>query len=131
MMGVVSVQYRRMKIDARVGDKCLKKLVNEVGIKSPDDRSREGDVEVEICTPRDVDDDTGKRVVERSISVSESLDSKIVTQCISKPGAKSNPYVLDEMVLIDMQVARRLNVETEPSVGRKRLEHMIEKTDPG
>ena len=56
-------------------------------------------------------------------------DSRLVTQGVLDRTAQANAGVFDGVVLIDVQITTRPNLDIESTVSREEGQHVIQKTD--
>src|SRR5262249_30639746 len=90
-----------------------------------------GRFEVKKRAPRDIDDDAGKRLVERGIRVAVTGDAGTVGERL--PGGESDrdPDVLDRVVRVHRRVALAGDIEIETSVATEGVEHVVEEGNAG
>lgn len=104
----------------------LKKLANQIDIERANRRAGEINVERQPGPTGQVDNHAGQCLVERHISVTIATDSLFVTQRLGQGLSDGNPYILDGMVSIDMQIPRRLHLKVDQAMPRDLIEHVIE-----
>ena len=78
-----------------------------------------------------VDDARHERLVERHRRLAEAPDAGLVAERLAKRLAERQPDVLDGVVVVDVEVARRLEREVEEPVAREYLEHVVQERDAG
>src|SRR4030095_6913476 len=72
-----------------------------------------------------------ERFVHGHHEVARTIDSATVTERLRHGLAEGNAYVFDRVVLVDVEVARSVNLQIEATMPRNELQHVIEKTDSG
>jgi hypothetical protein len=65
------------------------------------------------------------------MNIGVSADAPHVTERLPHRLAKRNADILGGMVMVDMQIAGRLDVDVDPGVAGEEIKHVIEKADPG
>ena len=77
----------------------------------------------------EIDRRDGERLVHRHDEVAGAVDALAVAERLQHRLAERDADVLDGVVLIDVEVARRLQREIEAAVTREQLQHVIEEAD--
>ena len=85
----------------------------------------------EIGPARDVERHLDERLVEGQGDRREAPDARLVPECLGQRLAEHDADVLHGVVGVDMEVARGLDREVEPSVASELGEHVVEERDPG
>src|SRR6266852_6842582 len=85
----------------------------------------------EVHAPADIDHRAAERLIERDRGVPETPDTRTIPQRLAKRAAHHDPDVLDRVMLIDREVAARLDHQIEEAMAREALEHMVEKRHAG
>jgi hypothetical protein len=128
---VAPVDEVEVEVDLRVRRQGAEELLDEVGVEASDPRAADLDPVVQVAAPARVDHRPRQCVVERRVRVAEALDPQVVAERVAQRPSERDADVLDEVVLVDMEVARRLDLETEAPVHRERVEHVVEEADAG
>ena len=91
----------------------------------------ERDVPVQVRSSGEIDDRARQGLVEREVEATRAGDSLAVAERLVDGAPERDPGVLDGVVLVDLQVALAVDPQVERGVLRQRLQHVIEKGDPG
>ena len=65
------------------------------------------------------------------IQLASAQDSFLVSERLVESLTKYDADILDRMVLVDLQIAQRLQFEVEAAVVREQLQHVIKEADAG
>src|SRR5262249_29993101 len=72
-----------------------------------------------------------ERLIQRGRGKSKALDACLFAQSLMKCLPHDNTNVFDRVVLVDVEVALRMNGQIEKAMLGQQLEHMIEEPDTG
>src|SRR6202022_3421215 len=120
-----------MQVHADFVAERLHKIVHQHGLKLPYALLLYRDVVREVDASADIDHRAAERLVERDSGVPETPDTRTISQRLAKRATHHDPDVLDRVMLVDMEVAARLDHEIEKAMAREALEHMVEKRHAG
>ena len=123
---VVDVQGGR-----RVIDETLKKLANQVDVELADARAQKFNPVLEPGTAGKIDDHARQGFVQRHVGVPVTHNALLVTERLLESLAEGNADVLNAVVIVDVQIAFRFNLEIEATVTGDLLEHVLEERNPG
>src|SRR5216683_8067295 len=120
-----------MQVHADFVAERLHKIAHQHGLKLPHPLLLYRDVVREVDASADIDHRAAQRLIERDRSVPETPDSRTIPQRLAKRATHHDPDVLDRVMLIDMEVATRLDHEIEEAMAREAFEHMVQKRHAG
>src|SRR6516164_254379 len=114
-----------------IHDEGLKPLPNQFRIKGAHFVAGELRLEHKEWATRDIDGDAGQSLVHRYGNVAIARDTPHIAECLFDCLAKRNPTIFGRVMLIDMQVSLRPDLQVDARMASKEIEHMIEKADAG
>src|ERR1700730_1382006 len=114
-----------------MGGEGLEKLAHEFAIEGAYFRLREICPEDQKSPARDIYRNPRKGLVHRQEHIRETGDAGHVAQRLAHRLTERYAGILDSMMLIDMQIARRADFDIHQRVARYLLQHMVEKANPG
>jgi hypothetical protein len=129
MMRRTAVDDFQVNIGARSLREALEKVLGKFGLKFAQKPRGEFCVANAIRAPTEVDRSGGKRFVHRDEEIAGTQDTAFVADGFQHGFAEGDAGVFHGMVLIDIQVAIRLQREIECAVTRDEIEHVIEKAN--
>ena len=134
MVRVLAVAQGDVQRHSRGGDEGAPELLGELRVErrraEPRRVRREVDLVAEVRPPRDVERRLDERLVERDRDRGEAADARLVAERLQQGLAERDPGVLDSVVGVDLEVARRPDDEVEPGVRAELAEHVVEKGSP-
>src|SRR5579884_2574084 len=131
MMGVAAGAQVQMKVHADLVAQPLHEIVHQLGLKGADPLLLNRNVVGEKDPPADIHHGLAQRFVERHYGTAEAADSRAIAERLAERASQHDPDVLDRVMLVDMQVAARVEFEIEEAMTREALEHVIEEGHPG
>ena len=87
--------------------------------------------ETQIKGALTIDGDDGERFIHRHDEIAGAVDALAIAECLEQRFAEHDADVFDRVVLIDVEIARRLQRQIETAVTREQLEHVVEESDAG
>src|ERR1700724_3334926 len=114
-----------------MGGEGLEKLAHEFAIEGAYFRLREICPEDQKRPARDIDRNPRKGLVHRQEHIRETGDAGPVAQGLAHRLTQSYAGILDGVMLVDMKIARRADVDVDQRVARELFQHMVEKADAG
>src|SRR5919197_4155596 len=120
-----------VEVHARLVGEREEEVVDQLDVEGADLRLLDADVVDEEGSPREVDHRRHQRLVERHASLAEAADAGLLAGALTQRLAEGEPDVLDRVVVVDLQVARRAEGQVEEAVLREQLEHVVQKRDAG
>jgi hypothetical protein len=117
--------------DARVVHETAEELDRQVDVERADPRACERHVEFEARPAREVDHDARQRLVERHVRMAVAADALAVADRLRDGLTERDADILDRVVIVDMRVAMRFDLEIDQTVSRDLVEHMVEKRHAG
>src|SRR5207249_3847807 len=127
VMRVVAAQVVDMQRHLGVVGKTLEEFVHQVHVEVADQRALELDVVLEARPAGEIDHDARQRFVERYVGMPVTQNAFLLADGARHRLAQRDPYVLDRMMRVHLQVALCPNIEIEHRVARDLFEHVIEK----
>src|SRR5215471_647051 len=131
MVPVAAREERGVEVQAPAEGHGLEELLHEGEGKvrrHEQHLSVEGHFPREVRAAREVHDDAGEGLVERDVRVAEAADPALVAQRLLQGLAKREAGVLDRVMEVDVNIAFRLDGETDPGVARDRVQHVVEES---
>src|SRR6266851_6877707 len=120
-----------MEVHADFVAERLHKIVYQHGLKLPHPLLLYRDVVREVDAPADIDHRAAERLIERHDRVAKPPNTRTIAERLAKRAAHHDPHILDRVMLIDMEVAARLDHQIEEAMAREAFEHMVEKRHAG
>jgi hypothetical protein len=109
----------------------LERVRDELRGQRADPLAFERHVQHRVRTPREVEDHPRECLVHRHRGVTEALDPGAVAQRLEHRLAQGERDVLHRVVLVDLQVAGRGQLQVEQAVMREGCEQVVVEADPG
>src|SRR5438552_8658880 len=122
--GHADVQVHRRLIGEREQE-----VVNQLDVEAADLRLLDLDVVDEERPSGEVDDARHQRLVERYRGLAEAADAGLVAERLAERLAERQADVLDRVVIVHLEVARRAHGEVEEAVAGEDLEHVVQERD--
>ncbi len=101
------------------------------GGETADPIAGEGEVDLGVRPADEVDGRGRERLVHRHRGGAVAGDTGTVAQRVAERVAERGEDVLDRVVLVDVEVARREQLEVEPAVEGPERQQVVEEADPG
>jgi hypothetical protein len=111
--------------------KSLEKILGKFGLKVADALRADFAGDDAVRASAEIDRRGGERFVHRHQEVSSAQDAALVADSFGNGFAKGDAGVFDSVVLIDVQIALRFDMQIERAVTRDEVEHVIEKANAG
>ncbi len=129
MVGVGAVQAFQVQGHPGVEGEGAEELLREAGVVVPHALLPEIRRKHEERAAADVHRGEGEGLVHRRKKAAEARNPRPVAERLRERAAQHDARVLDRMVPVHVQVARRLHGEAEAAVHGKRGQHVVEKAD--
>ncbi|MNJ38350.1 hypothetical protein D3C77_331960 [compost metagenome] len=115
---------------------CLKRqlpqeLVNELHIKAAYPAGRILRAVFEVRPVAAIDHNLGQRFIHRNKYACIAFDAFFVAQRFPQTLPEANPDILHRMMIINFNIAMRINLQIELAMLRKQVKHMIQKRHIG
>src|SRR3989442_2940624 len=123
---VVAVVHGDVQRDLRVEREGAEELLQQVAVEVRDAPARHRHAEDEERPPGDVHRRRDERLVHRNAGGAEAHDALLVAERLLERLAEHDADVLDGVVLVDLDVALRLEGEVDEAMLGERLEHVAE-----
>jgi len=111
--------------------KRLKPFPNQFRIKGAHFAARKLRLENKEWATGDVDCDACQGLVHRYVNVAIARDAPHIAECLFECLAKRNPTIFGRVMLIDMQISLRPQLQVDARVASEEIEHVIQKADAG
>src|SRR6185295_5417626 len=72
-----------------------------------------------------------QRFIHGEHKISSAVDSAAIAQRFRKQLPEHDPHIFDGMVLVDVEITLRLELQIESAMFGEQLEHVVEEADPG
>lgn len=119
------------RVHAGIHGEGMKPFAHELGIELADLVAGEIDLEHQDRPARDVDHDARQRLVHGQVDVGIAGDAGHAAERLLDGLPQRNTGVLGGMMMINVQVAHRLDREVDAGMTGEEIEHMVEKADAG
>jgi hypothetical protein len=126
-----SVQDSEMYVGPRAGSECLKEIFQQLRLKVADALRFNGRPQYKVRAAAQVDSRYRQRFVHGHYEVACTVDAPFVAQRLPYRLAQDKTRVFDGVVLIDVQIAPRSQIQIESTVASEEFQHVIEKTNAG
>ena len=130
-MRILAIERFDVNIHRGMGGESLEKLAHEFGIEIADLGLREFCPENQKRPAGNIHRDPRQSLVHRQEHIREPCNSRHVTQGLADRLTQSYAGILDSMMLVDMEIARRVDLDIDQRMARELLQHMVEKADAG
>ena len=131
MVRVLAVLALEVQRQSGVYRQRTHKLDRQTGVVLAAHRLRHGCVEHEVRAAGDIQRAEAERLVHRHERLSETRDTRLVTDALRQCLTERDAAVLDRMVTVHLEVALAGEREAEAGMHGKAVEHMVEKADAG
>jgi uncharacterized protein len=131
MVVVRAVEIFDMQRDTRARRETVEPMLNELGVPFAETRHAQRHFPHKIRAPRYIERATRQRLVHRRIGTAITRNSAFIAQCLQHCFANRDAGVFCRVVLVDMKIANRLDLQVNQRMPRQLLKHMVEETDAG
>ena len=131
MVCVLAVLALEVQRQSGVYRQRTHELDRQAGVVLTAHRLRHGGIEHEIRASGDIQRAEAERLVHRHERLSETRDTRLVTDTFCQCLTERDAAVLDRMVAIHLEVALAGERETKARMHGKAVQHMVEKADAG
>src|SRR5580698_6787384 len=131
MVRVDAAQVVDMQRHARMVHEAAKEFDGEVDVEGADARTREGHVEFEARPAREIDHHARKRLVERHVGMAIAANALALADGFRHRLPERDARVFHRVVVVDMKIAMRFDLEIDQAVTRDLVEHVVEKRHAG
>ena len=128
-MAVSAMMQQQMKIHQSITTDRRPEFLNQFSIKLPDLLGRELNSIHKRHATAQIDGGCDQRLFHWQRHVTVATDPLLIAQRLIKAATKTDPDVFDRVVMINVQIADRFDLQIEESVPSKQGEHMIEETN--
>jgi hypothetical protein len=120
-----------MDVGPGAGSESLEEVFQELRLKVADALRFDGRPQYEVGAAAQVDSRHRQRFVHWHYKVACAVDASFVAQRLPHGLTQDKARVFDRVVLIDIQIAPRPQVQIEATVASEEFQHVIEKTNAG
>ena len=133
VMARAAVQHLDVDVGARADREALEEVVHQLGLQIADRAARfTFEIDDGVRPAAEIDGRDGQRLVHRHHEVAGAVDAALRSPSACEHRlAERDAEVLDGVVLIDVEIAGRLQRQVEAAVPREQLQHVIEEADAG
>ena len=131
MVRVLAVLALEVQRQSGVYRQRTHELDRQAGVVLTAHRLRHGCVEHEVRAAGDIQRAETERLVHRHERLSETRDTRLVTDALRQCLTERDAAVLDRVMTVHLEVALAGERETEAGMHGKAVQHMVEKTDAG
>jgi len=124
------IQHPGVEVGARMMDEAIEEVRHQFRLQIAHETHFHPILVNQRRSPAEIDGDNRKRLVHRQDEVPCPIDSLAISQRLREQLPHDNAHVFNRVMLIDVEIAFRLEFQIECSVFCEQLEHMIEKPDP-
>ncbi len=126
-----AVQHLHVHVAASADSESFEEIVHQLRLQVADAPDLHLQVDDRVRPSSEIDRRDRERLVHRHDEIAGAVDPAAVAERLGDRFAERDADVLDRMVLIDVEIAARSDLQIERAVAREELEHMIEKADTG
>src|SRR6185436_17712073 len=131
VMARAAVEDLDVDVRPRADGEALEEIVHQLGLEIADLDDLDLQVDGRVRAPAEIDRRDRERLVHRHDEVAGAIDPAPVAERLRHRFAERDAEILDRVVLVDVEIAARVNPQVEGAVARHQLQHVIEKTDAG
>jgi len=118
-----------MHVRFRGLSKTLKKIFHKFDLEITNAPGRDLSLHHAIRPPAKIHGRSGERFVHRHEEISRAQNSKLGAESFLYRFAERNPDIFDSVMLVDIEIATRVQVQIKRSVACNQLKHVIKETD--
>lgn len=130
-MGVFALQVIDMQGRRGMIGKTLEKFMYQIDIKLTNSSAWVFNSIFDPGPAGKIDHDTRQGFIQRNVGMPITHDAFFIAQGLAIRLAKRYTYILDGMVVVNMQVTAGFNFKINKAMAGYLIEHMFEKWDPG
>lgn len=120
-----------MQRDASARRETVEPMLDELGVPFAETRHAKRHFPHKIRPPRNIECTTGQSLVHWRVSRTITRNPALIAQSLQNRLANRDSGVFGGVMLVDMQVANRLDLQVNQRMPRQLLKHMVEKPDAG
>jgi hypothetical protein len=120
-----------MYVSPGAGSESLEEIFQQLGLKVADALRLNGRPHYEVGAATQVNSRHRQRFVHGHDEVACAVDAPFVAQRLAHSLAQDQTRIFDGVVLIDVQIAPRSQIQIEATVASEEFQHVIEKTNAG
>src|SRR5580658_548537 len=131
MVRRAAIQRPQMHISPRRLRESLKEILQQLSLKiahAPRRNSRAADA---VRAATQINRRSRKRFIHGHQKVSSAQNAALRSQRLQHRFAKHDAHILDGVMLIDIEIAARLQIEVKSPMARNEFKHVVEKTYTG
>ena len=131
VMGVFTLQIVDMQRYLSMINESVEELTEQIDIKPPHTTAGEFHIHRQTGTARKVDHDAGQSFIQRHVSVAVTADTLFVTHRLFECLTKGDADVFDRVVIINVQIANRADLQVDQAMPGDLIQHVIQKRHTG
>src|SRR5688572_13581398 len=131
MVARTAVQHFGVQVGARARGEAVEEVVDQFALQVAHHPHLDLQIDDRVRPPAEIDRNDGERFVHRHDEVAGAIDALAIAERLEERFTEHDADVFDGVVLIHVEIARRLQRQIESAVACKQLEHVIEETDAG
>src|SRR5262245_65571518 len=131
MVRILAANHVDVEIHAELIGEPTVKLTGQTGIEIADTTRPDFYVVRKIGSAAEVDHDLGQSLVQRAAGLTEATDPMLVSERFFEGLTQHETHIFYGVMIIDVKIAFRVDLDIEQPVARKDLEHMVEKRHAG
>lgn len=129
MVAVATIPQVDVKVARQIARGGLPEVVDEFGVEVSNFLGGEIDIEHPESSSAEIDCGIDQRFFHRKNKKTVPANALLIPQGFPKNLPQTNANVFNRVMLVDVQITLSLNLEIEFPVLRKKIEHVVEKTD--
>ena len=130
-MARASVQHLHVDVGLRALREPFEEVLDELRLQIADAADLEPQIDDRVDAPAQIDRRHRQRLVHRHHEVSGAVDAAAVAERRRHRLAERDADVLDGVMLIDVEIPLRVQLQVERAVTGDELQHVIQEPDPG
>ena len=131
MMAVLAVQRLDMQRDRGIHREGVEPFTHQFGVELSDLVARKVGLEHQHGPARNVDHDARQRLVHRHVDRGIARDAGHVAERLLDRLSERDPDILRGVVMVDMQIADRLDRHVDAGMAGEQVQHVVEEANAG
>ena len=130
-MGVGPIQLTDVEGQPAVVDHRHEELLHQLGVVRADLLAGNRQAVAEVGAPGAVQGHLHQGLIQRCHEVTEAMDAAPVPQGLGQGLPHGNPHVLIGVVIVDVGVSHRIDLQVDQAVAADLMKHVVEKRHTG
>src|SRR5688572_5581153 len=131
MVARTAVEHLGVHVGARARGEAVEEVVDQLALQIADHPYLHLQIDHRMWPAAQVDSDDGEGFVHWHHEVAGAVDAFAIAERLQQGFTEHDADVFDRVVLVHVEIARRLECQIEAAVPREQLEHVIEEPDAG